>query len=423
LRVCQNGADGCGFPAQTGERQAVALRFMKRWLIPIMAVLMLLCFAIAFLPLTQREENSAKNDLSGLTNAAFERIAASQASAEPVTEAEEAALTQKARAVARFLAHDDALLAGDALRALCEQLVIDRIDVADDQGVIIASSDDARVGLALGETEGFAWTMDALNDSELSQADEADASVLYCSVPRTDIEGFVVLTRDDPFVEQAFSAETNESLIADMAYGGDLLFVAEPDGEDGFFYESGSLCLRSTVNGVTLIAARENSVIYETRNTALVALAAMLLCVMICVVAAYLMHLEFITPLLDERPEPEEETEEEAEEKPRRKRIAAPQEPEEKTEEGEERPRERVKRPKKQPEEPTAANETDADKKCVPEPEAKAARGEQAQRRKERDKAQGNAPRQLERQQRPRPKQKPPEPPQDVEEPFDKIVD
>lgn len=386
-----------------------------------MAVLMLLCFAIAFLPLTQREETNAKNDLSELTDAAFERIAASQASAEPVTEAEEAALTQKARAVARFLAHDDALLAGDALRALCAQLAIDRIDVADDQGAVIASSDDARVGLALGEAEGFAWTMDALNDSELSQADETDASVLYCSVPRTDIEGFVFLTRDDPFVEQALSAETSESLIADMAYGGDLLFVAEPGGEDGFFYDSGSLCLRSTVNGVTLIAARENSVIYETRNTALVALSALLLCVMICVVAAYLMHLEFITPVLEENTEPEEE----ADEKPRRKRIAAPQKPEEKAEEGEEeRPRERAKQPKKRSEESAAANEkgTDAEKKRAPTPEEQAARRKQAQRRRERDSEKEKAPRQPEHK-RPRPKQKPPEPPQDVEEPFDKIVD
>ena len=397
------------------------MRFMKRWLIPIMAVLMLLCFAIAFLPLTQRAETNAKNDLSELSNAAFKRIAASQTSAEPVTEAEEAALTQKARAVARFLAHNDALLAGDALRALCGQLAIDRIDVADNQGTVIASSDDARVGLSLGETEGFAWAMDALSDSELSQADETDASVIYCSVPRTDIEGFVFLTRDDPFVEQAFSAETNESLVADMAYGGDLLFVAEPGGEDGFFYDSGSLCLRSTVNGVTLIAARENSVIYEARNTALVALAAMLLCVMICVIAAYLMHLEFITPVLEEDPEPEEE----ADEKPRRKRIAVPQKPEEKAEEGEEEhPRERVKQARKRSEEPAAvkAKGTDAGKKRAPAPEEKAARREQAQRRRERDPEKEDAPRQPAHK-RPRPKQKPPEPPQDVEEPFDKIVD
>lgn len=393
---------------------------MKRWLIPIMAVLMLLCFAIAFLPLTQREEANAKDDLTELTDAAFERIAASQASAGPVAEAEEAALTEKGRAVARFLAHDDALLATGALNALCSQLAIDRIDVADDQGNVIASSDGARIGLALGSQEGFEWTMDALDDQETSQADETDAGVLYCSVPRTDIEGFVFLTRDDPYLEQALSTDGTESIIADLAYGGDLLFVAEPGGTDGFFYDSGSLCLRRTQDGVTLIAARENSVIYQARTTALIALAAMLVCVMICIVAAYLLHLEFAAPDFDERPEPDE-----TEERDRRRRIAALPEPEKETEaeEGGERPRERAKRPKERSDEPAAEKkEPGAKKKRVPEKETEETREEKAQRRRESAQAPENAPRQPERK-RPRPKQKPPEPPKDVEEPFDKIVD
>lgn len=381
------------------------MRFLRKWLVPLLAALMLLCFAVAFIPLGAREKTEAQSDLTELVNTAFARIAAAKTAAEPVVAAEQASLLNKARAVARFLEHDDTLLATDALNAFCEQLSVDQIDVANAQGVLIASSDASRVGLALGEDKTFSWTMGAVDDptAEISKADEADKSQLYCCLPRADIEGFVLLALDDPFVDDALQKASVEALIADLPYGGDLLFQAEPGGEDGFFTESGSLCLRSTSDGVTLIAARQNARVYDARNTALIALAAMLLCVMICGVAAYLLQTDAIT--LDAGEEPLLEDGGEA---------AALDEPA--AEPARERKRMRFLRRE------NTAKETMEDEAGT-EPDAAAEPEDAAEREREHEQAIENAPRQIGHGKHPKTKGKPPEGPGSDEGPFDTILD
>lgn len=381
------------------------MRFLQKWLVPILAAFMLIGLAVAFVPLSARENAEARSDLTELANAAFARIAAVKTEAEPVAAAEEGNLVSKTRAVARFLEYDDALLATDALSALCEQLSVDRIDVADAQGALIASSDATRIGLALGTDAAFTWTMDALSDpaAVISRADETDQSVLYCCLPRVDIEGFILLTLDDPYMDDALARSSVDALITDLPYGGDLLFQAETGGADGFFTDSGNLCYRSTSDGVTLIAARANTRIYDARNTALVALAAMLLCVMICGVAAYLLQMEFIT--VEESPEPclqdGEETAALAESAPERAR----------------------KRPhKERRERPAEETENGEEAGAAPEP----AEQEVAEREREHEQALENAPRQIDRRKREHPEKKPGkpgDPPADAEDPFDKIVD
>ncbi len=277
------------------------MRFIRKWLVPVLAAMMLCAIALAFVPLTEREEAAAKADLGEMLDTAFARIEAGKTAAAPVVVAEKESLLEKTRAVVRFLAHDDNLLATDALIALCEQLGADRIDVANADGVLIASSDETRVGLDVGAADGFAWTMGAIDEpeSELVQTEDGDESMIYCCVSRSDIEGFVLLTRDDPFVDAAVEASGAEALIADIAYGDDLLFVAEPGGADGYFYDADSLCLRKTQDGVTLIAAREVSDVFAARNAALFALVVGLICVIVCGVAAYLLRLEPVV-MLDE---------------------------------------------------------------------------------------------------------------------------
>ncbi|MEZ4628382.1 MAG: hypothetical protein R2912_09995 [Eubacteriales bacterium] len=166
---------------------------------------------------------------------AFEHISAGARFAGPVIAAEEENLLSKASAIARFLEHDDALLATDALKALCEQLKIDRIDVSDSEGVLIASSDATRVSLPLGDQAAFAWTTGTLDDPQaaLTEMDEDDPGVLYACVARPDIEGFILLTRDDPYVRSALTKSVTESVIADLSYGKDALIVSAIDGEDG----------------------------------------------------------------------------------------------------------------------------------------------------------------------------------------------
>ena len=270
------------------------IRFLRSWLVPILVLLMVLGIAVAFVPLTKQSSARAESELSLVMDRAMARIGTSAHQAEPVIAAEEQNLLNKAHAVARFLEHDDALLAGDALLALCEQLSVDRIDIANIEGVIIASSDATRINLALGAEEAFAWTMQAANNAEaaITQTDTATPSTLYACVGRSDIEGFALLTRDDPFVADAIAKSGAEAQIADLTYGGDLLFIAQTGGEDGFFNESGNLCLRRTANGVTLIAARPLAEVYAVRNGAFLAFGTALTCIAICGIAAYLLRLE-----------------------------------------------------------------------------------------------------------------------------------
>lgn len=286
---------------ESPKGRQVLVRFLRKWLVPVLAALMLVCIALAFVPMTEREEAAAKADLSDMMETAFARIDNGKSAADPVVVAEKESLLEKTRAVVRFLAHDDNLLATDALVALCEQLGADQIDVANGDGVLIASSGETRVGLDLGAEEAFAWTMGAIDDpeAELVQTADGDVSVIYCCVSRSDIEGFVLLSRDDPFVDDAVEQSTPEALIQDVAYGDDLLFVAESDAADGYFYDADSLCLRQTQDGVTLIAARAVSDVFAARNAALFALAVGLICIIVCGIAAYLLRLEPVV-LLDE---------------------------------------------------------------------------------------------------------------------------
>ena len=269
------------------------VRFLRRWLVPMLAFLLLAGIAVAFIPFSRRMETRAKTELTLLMDRAFARIGAEDRLAEPMIAAEEENLLSKAVAVSRFLTHDDALLASDALAALCQQLSIDRIDVANLEGVLIASSDAAGIGTAIGAQEAFLWTMAAADDATaaLTQQDETDPTVLYACVGRSDIEGFVLLTRSDAHVKRALALAGAESVTGDMPYGGDVLFPAEA-GADGFFYESGNLCLRRTQEDVTLIAARPTTEVFAVRSAAILAFGAALACIMICGVAAYLLRLE-----------------------------------------------------------------------------------------------------------------------------------
>ncbi len=289
------------------------VRFMRKWLVPLLAVLLLIGVAIAFVPFSRQMETRAKTELTLLMDRAFARIAAGDQLVDPIVEAEEESLLSKAVAVSRFLTHDDSLLASDALAALCEQLSIDRIDVADADGTLIASSSAANVGTALGMQEAYAWAMAAAEDptAQLTQQDATDESLLYACVGRSDIEGFILLTRDDAHVESVLMLSNPESITSDLPYGGDVLFTAEK-GDDGFFYEANNLCLRRTQDGLTMIAARPSSEVFAVRNAALLAFAAALACIMICGVAAYLINLEVVSTSDDGEIEQNESVQEQA---------------------------------------------------------------------------------------------------------------
>lgn len=311
------------------------VRFLRKWLVPLLAALLLIGIAIAFIPFSRQMETRAKAELTLLMDRAFARIEAGDQLADPMIAAEEESLLSKATAVSRFLTHDDTLLASDALVALCEQLSIDRIDVANVEGTLTASSDAASIGMTLGTQEAFAWTMAAADDASaaIARQDGTEPNKLYACVGRSDTEGFVLLTRLDAHVQNAMMLSGAESITSDMPYGGDVLFPAEA-GTEGFFYESGNLCLRRTQGDVTLIAARPTTEVYAVRSAAILSFGAAVACIMICAVAAYLLRLEPVTA--EESEADTLELASEAKEEPK-------QTPELETETEEERPRKRKK--------------------------------------------------------------------------------
>ena len=278
------------------------VRFLRNWLVWILAGMMLLGIVIVFIPLTKREEARAENELSLLMDRAFHTLDEGRAYADPVISAEEENLLSKAHAIVRFLEHDDSLLASDALLAFCEQLAVDRIDVANLQGELIASSDASRVGLALGSEDAFSWTMEAADDpsAALKHTDETDRSMLYACAGRTEIDGFVLLMRHDPFVDDALIKSGPDALLNELPYNGDLVFESTVAGADGTFTDAGSLCVRKTQNGITLIAARALKDVFRMRNAALAAFGTLTLCIVICGVASYLLRLEPIVSLDEE---------------------------------------------------------------------------------------------------------------------------
>ena len=324
------------------------VRFLRKWLVPLLAALLLIGIVIAFIPFTRQMETRAQTELTLMMDRAFARIEAGDQLTDPMIAAEQESLLSKAAAVSRFLTHDDTLLASDALLALCEQLTIDRIDVANVEGTLIASSDAASIGTALGTQESFVWTMAAVEDSSaaIARQDDDEPSKLYACVSRSDIEGFVLLTRFDTHVQNTLMRSGAESVTGDMPYGGDVLFPADA-GADGFFYEAGNLCLRRTQGDVTLIAARPTAEVFAVRSAAILSFGAALACIMICGVAAYLLRLEPVTSEEGEADalyaakeaidEPEQAPELEApdqEERPRKRRkFFGPREQEEEAQE------------------------------------------------------------------------------------------
>lgn len=269
-------------------------RFLQNWLIPILIVLMLVGAVCVFLPFAKRQEQKARLALDALVENAFARMESMQDAGAPGVEAAQENLTDQARAVSRLLAHDDALLASDALSAMCAQLGFAQIDVCGMEGILIASSDASRVELAIGEDPAYAWTKRVLdNPQETASITDADTvGLLHACAAREDAEGFVLVSKQDAYAASLMSQADAGSVTADMAYGDDLLFETHAGEPDGYFTAEGNLCLRKTRNGVSLIAARPLHEVHLGRSVALLVFAACAVGALICALVYYVLHLQ-----------------------------------------------------------------------------------------------------------------------------------
>ena len=88
------------------------IRFLRSWLVPILAGLMVIGIAISFVPLTKQSLTRAESELTLVMDRAFARIGLSEHQAEPVITAEEKNLLDKANAVSRFFSVCDPFNSG-----------------------------------------------------------------------------------------------------------------------------------------------------------------------------------------------------------------------------------------------------------------------------------------------------------------------
>lgn len=253
-------------------------RFFSVWLVWLVVLVFGLAIIISYFILTGSSEAAAKADLTTLTDAAFIQLDMANQSAASAVNAADSNLITKGRAIERFLAHDDTLLTGDALQSLCDMLEIASVDVADGEGVVTASSIPGNIGTNLVTDANISWIQDTLdNNTEQVHPDGGNASLLLGVVPRTDIDGLLLIQVQDASVKEARAAADPETVLSRMSFINDDLSVATAAGTDGAYIMDGFYCVRSTRSGVSVIASRLLSSVYLLRNSILLALAIFML--------------------------------------------------------------------------------------------------------------------------------------------------
>ncbi len=266
------------------------MRFLKRWLVPILAALMIAGIVVSFVPLTRQAEARAQAELTVLMSRAFTRIEEGAHLTEPVLDGGEESLLSKATAVARFLAHDDALLASDALLAPARSSPPDRIDIADARTLIASSTKRASAPSAR-------CVPDAGPASDESAAlTKVDETVQSSSTPASDGRISKDLCSLGPNLMCPGAANADaETLIADLPYGQDVSLSGAEAAGGRVLHESDTTTPQKDGKRRDLIAARPTSRCWPfdtPRNSRL----ASRWCETICGIAAYL-RLDSVIPL------------------------------------------------------------------------------------------------------------------------------
>lgn len=246
-------------------------KFFSVWLILLVIVAFAAVLLVSYPLLTVRAQTAASDDLNVLLSAAFTRISLAEKSAEAVAASADENIIGKARAIDRFLSHDDALLQTDALVVLCEMLHISSVDVTDMDGNIVASSVPGRIGRNLVSDTKTAWTDEVLAGENLARTlvDEDNAALLSACVSRTDTEGLIYMQSLDVAIMEAMTAASPAQVLLDMSFIKDQLAV--PDADGAFDFDGSGYVVTRTQDGVTLSAMRPFSQVYAVRSAVLLA--------------------------------------------------------------------------------------------------------------------------------------------------------
>lgn len=267
-------------------------KFFSVWLILLVIVVFAAVLCISYPVLTSAAQQNALDDLNVLLDAAFTRISLAESSAKSISDAANVNVLSKARAVDRFLAHDDALLETDALVVLCDLLNVSAIDVTDMDGAIVASSVAGRIGRSLVDDSKTKWTREVLEGENLQRtlADSTNTALLSGCVSRTDTEGLIYIQSLDVSIMEASTAASPEQVLLDMSFIKDTLTVADTEDGDKAFLTDDAYNVRRTENGVSLVASRPLAQVYSVRSAVLlVESIGFLLCMLFAIVIQLLL--------------------------------------------------------------------------------------------------------------------------------------
>ena len=260
------------------------------WLVLIVIGAFALVMLIAAPLLTRAAKKAATDDLSQLLDAGETLLDEAQSDADAVAEGAEGNLLSKARAVARFLAHDDELLQTDALVSMCELLEVSAVDVTDYAGTAVASSVAGRIGRNLVEEPGLQWTKEVLDGEglERTRADSTESALLWGCVPRTDTDGFILIQTLDRAIITAQELADPQAVLRSVSFIRDEMVVTNDPGRDGDYVMNDRFYVRRThalpggASEVALVASRGLGSVYLMRNATLLVLALfMLACILL----------------------------------------------------------------------------------------------------------------------------------------------
>lgn len=321
--------------------------FVRLWAPLIAALFFGIAFLSTHLALNAGEKTKAVGELNALLDMAETRAAGDVQRLNELREAADQNAIHKARTIERFLAHDDNLLATDALAVLAELLDLGRIAVVDDLGSVIAASDESLIGKDFAADEDMAWVM-ALLEHAAEPGTGGKGSERIAGAQRTDIEGLVLVWNHDALLQDALSQADLHTAVTNLAAMPNQIKLVDTTGESGVFEQDGMLYVQRSLDEVTLIAWQPASEVYAVQNGVLIAIVAF---AVLTILVLFLWQAFFSRgPETDEDRAQRYEVEADLEEleaaawtpkQPRRSRPAEPEEPEQ------ELPEEAPKQPRK----------------------------------------------------------------------------
>jgi len=152
----------------------------------------------------------------------------------------------KVRMLARAIQYDPEILKSNVrLAELAEALSVDNIDISDENGVLIASTEPGFLGFRMDSTEQSLPFMKAITDKSFELVQEPQergidhVMVQYAGVARIDKPGIVQIAYESDNVFVNSDIELMQDIMRNLPIGREGRFLVLEDGEDPVVFASG----------------------------------------------------------------------------------------------------------------------------------------------------------------------------------------